>query len=116
MPKEKIERQILKILKLPSDNDDLDFIKETIIRYPGLDYIDEAKKMMAWLRDNVRIKNKKPRLRFRNWCRIAYERTSGPARFENPYLNKESNEHYIETQKVLSEIRKKLIEKFRMNK
>lgn len=107
MPKEKIERKILKILKLPRNNDDLDFIKETIMRYPGLDYIDEAKKMMAWLRDNARIKNKKPRLRFRNWCRIAYE---------SPYANKKNNAHYMENQKLLSEIRKKLIEKFRMNK
>lgn len=99
----KLEKQILKILKIPKNKDDLDFIKDAVERYPGLDYLDEAKKMMAWLRDNPRIKNKKPRLRFRNWCRIAWEGSKNP------------NQHYSETQKLLSEIRKKLSEKFKMN-
>lgn len=112
MPRIRLERKILKILKIPVTEDDVDFFKEIIKRYPGLDYLDEAKKMMAWLRDHPRIKNKKPRLRFRNWCRIAWERMAAPPRFSE----REEQINYKETQKLLSEIRKKLADKFKFKK
>jgi len=109
MVKLKLEKDILKILKIPPVKEDIDFLKEAINHYPGLDYLDEAKKMMAWLRDNPKIKNKKPRMRFRNWCRIAWERQDKYSHTQFPI----SQDHYNENQKLLAEIRQKLSSRFK---
>lgn len=76
-------------------DDDIPFLEGLVGKYPNLDCVEEAEKMMAWLKDHPQKHNSKPRLRYMNWLKkaVAFSTPVLPAAEWDDQKEKERQEY-----------------------